>query len=253
MAQELRLVSIDRGIDPRDFALMGFGGAGPLHACSLARALGMDQVIVPVFPGAFSAFGALIADTRFDYLKTTVIGRRDADDLAEVFASLEARARADLEAQGHGDVEPELDYRIDMRYPGQAWELEVGVGSRRDRDAVEAAKQQFHRDHLTRFGWNLEEAAVDCVNFKLSATIGRERPPLAELDEGPLPEPTGRRDVVFADGAWVPTPVYWRSDLHAGNELTGPAIIAEAISTTLLPPGDKLRVDPIGNLRIEVA
>jgi N-methylhydantoinase A len=254
MAQELRLISIDRGIDPRDFALMAFGGAGPLHACSLARTLGMDQVIVPIFPGAFSAFGALIADTRFDYLKTAAIGGdRDPAALADVFTSLEERAKADLAAQGHGDVSPELDYRIDMRYPGQAWELEIVVGSSCDHAAIEAAKAQFHQDHLSRFGWNLEEAQVDCVNFKLSATIRRDRPPLAELDEGPAPEPSGRRDVVFGDGEWVSTPVYWRSDLHAGSELVGPAVVAEAISTTLLPPGDRLTVDPIGNLRIEVA
>jgi N-methylhydantoinase A len=253
MAQELRLISIDRGIDPREFALMAFGGAGPLHASSLARALGMEHVVVPVFPGAFSAFGALIADTRFDYLKTAVIaGGEDVEAVAGVFAALEARARADLEAQGHAGAEPELEHKIDMRYPGQAWELEVRVGASRDAEAFAAAREQFHRDHLARFGWNLEESVVDCVNFKLSATIPRSRPPLAELDGGPLPEPASRREVVFGGGERVETPVYWRSDLHAGNEVEGPAVIAEAISTTLLAPGDRLRVDPIGNLRIEV-
>jgi N-methylhydantoinase A len=254
MAQELRLISIDRGIDPREFALMAFGGAGPLHASSLARALGMEHVVVPVFPGAFSAFGALIADTRFDYLKTAVIaGGEDAEALAEVFAGLEARARADLDAQGEAGAEPELEHRIDMRYPGQAWELEVTVAASCDAEAFAAARERFHRDHLARFGWNLEEAPVDCVNFKLAATIRRPRPPLEELDTGPLPEPASRREVVFAGGERVETPVHWRSDLHAGNEIEGPAVIAEAISTTLLAPGDRVRVDEIGNLRIEVA
>lgn len=253
MAQELRLISIDRGIDPREFALMAFGGAGPLHASSLARALGMEHVLVPVFPGAFSAFGALIADTRFDYLKTAVVrGGEDVAALAEVFAALEARARADLEAQGHAGAEPEWEHKIDMRYPGQAWELEVEVGPSRDAAAFAQARRRFHADHLARFGWNLEEAPVDCVNFKLAATIRRPRPSLTELEPGPPPAPASRREVVFAGGERLQTPVFWREDLRAGNEIEGPAVIAEAISTTLLGPGDRLAVDGIGNLRIEV-
>jgi N-methylhydantoinase A len=255
MAQELRLISIDRGIDPRGFALMAFGGAGPLHASSLARALGMAHVVVPIFPGAFSAFGALIADTRFDYLKTAVIrGTGDAGALRAVFAALEARAAADLAAQGHADAAPLLERKLDMRYIGQAWELEVAVGPTHEEGAFAAAERQFHADHLARFGWNLEHAAVECVNFKLAATIRRERPLLPALDEGPVPEPMSRRDVLFGRGAArLSTPVYWRSDLHAGNEIAGPAIVAEAISTTLLAPGDRLRVDRLGNLLIDVA
>jgi N-methylhydantoinase A len=255
MAQELRLISIDRGLDPRDFSLMAFGGAGPLHATSLARALGVRHVIVPIFPGAFSAFGALIADSRFDYLRTAVIrGVGDVEAIRGLFAGLEERARADLARQGHGDVEPDFERRLDVRYEGQAWELEADVRGDVSADSLAAAVAQFHSDHAARFGWNLVEAPIECVNFKLTAIIRRDRPSLPELDEGPLPRPMNAREVRFERGAEaVETPVYWRSDLHAGNRLRGPAIIAEAISTALLPPGDALRVDRLGNLLIDIA
>jgi N-methylhydantoinase A len=254
MAQELRLISIDRGLDPREFALMAFGGAGPLHAGSLARALGMRRVIVPIFPGAFSAFGALIADTRFDYLRTTLVrGVDEVETILGLFSELEDRARGDLAAQGHADVEPLFERLIDVRYSGQAWELEVSVEGEVSADSLAAALAQFHSDHRSRFGWNLEQMPIECVNFKLAAIINRPRPALPALDRGPVPEPMSSREVRFERGAEpVPTPVYWRSDLYAGNVITGPAVIAEAISTTLLAPGDRLQVDELGNLLIDI-
>jgi N-methylhydantoinase A len=254
MAQELRLISIDRGLDPRGFALMAFGGAGPLHAASLARAMNMRHVIVPIFPGAFSAFGALIADTRFDYLRTTLVrGLDDVDEIRGLFSELEDRARDDLAAQGHTDVEPRYERRIDVRYGGQAWELEVLIEGEVTSSSLAAALAQFHGDHEMRFGWNLEEMPVECVNFKLAAVIVRPRPVLPDLDRGHLPDPMKVREVRFERGAEpVLTPVYWRSDLHAGNEIVGPAVVAEAIATTLLAPGDRLRVDGLGNLLIDV-
>jgi N-methylhydantoinase A len=254
MAQELRLISIDRGLDPRGFALMAFGGAGPLHASSMARALNMRYAIVPIFAGAFSAFGALIADTRFDYLWTSLVrGLDDVDEIRVLFSQLEDRARRDLAAQGHANVEPRFERRIDVRYSGQAWELEVMIDGEVTSDSLAAALRQFHDDHEMRFGWNLEEMPVECVNFKLAAVIVRPRPVLPELDRGRLPEPMESREVRFERGTEpVSTPVYWRSDLRAGNEVVGPAVIAEPIATTLLAPGDRLRVDSLGNLLIDV-
>ncbi len=254
MAQELRLISIDQGLDPRDFALMSFGGAGPLHAGSLATALRMRYVIVPIFPGAFSAFGALIADTRFDYLRTTMIqGLDDVATVTGLFGELEERARADLIAQGHVDTEPLFERRVDLRYRGQAWELEITIDGGISTESLAAARGRFHTDHQSRFGWSLEEMALECVNFKLAATINRQRPVLPTLDEGPRPEPVRHREVRFKRGTdAVAAPVYWRADLRAGNVISGPAVIAEAISTTLLWPGDALRVDALGNLLIDL-
>jgi len=254
MAQELRLISIDRGLDPRDFTLMAFGGAGPLHATSLARALGMRHVIVPIFPGAFSAFGALIADTRFDYLRTALVtGLGDDELIARHFGGLEERALEDLRTQGHGDVTPTFERAIDLRYRGQAWELEIPVQGDVTPQSLAATLAGFHADHEQRFGWSLVEMEVECVNFKLAAIISRPRPVLPDLPTGPAPEPMSRRDVRFGRGEEaVSTPVFWRSDLNAGTVVAGPAIVAEAISTTLLHPGDRLSVDRLGNLLIDV-
>jgi N-methylhydantoinase A len=255
MAQQLRLISIDRGLDPRDFTLMAFGGAGPLHATSLARALGMRRIVVPCFPGAFSAFGALIADTRFDYLRSALItGADDVETIRALFDQLAQRAREDLARQGEDGAEAHFERRMDVRYRGQAWELEVSVSGDVTADSLADARAQFHRDHRDRFGWSLEWMPIECVNFKLAAVIDRSRPVLPALDQGPLPAPLMTRDVRFERGGEpLPTPVFWRSDLHAGNDLHGPAVIAEAISTTLLPPGDHMRVDDLGNLLINVS
>jgi N-methylhydantoinase A len=255
MAQQLRLISIDRGLDPRDFTLMAFGGAGPLHATSLARALGMSRIIVPFFPGAFSAFGALIADTRFDYLRSALItGADDVETIRTLFEQLEQRARDDLQRQGEDEAQAHFERRMDVRYRGQAWELEVSVSGEVTADTLAAARAQFHRDHRDRFGWSLEWMPVECVNFKLAAVIDRARPVLPTLDRGPLPGPLTTREVRFDRGAEpLSTPVYWRPDLHAGNDLRGPAVIAEAISTTLLPPDDQMHVDDLGNLLIDIA
>lgn len=254
MGQELRLISIDRGLDPRDFALMAFGGAGPLHAASLARALRMRTVIVPIFPGAFSAFGALIADSRFDYLRTAMIrGLDDVTTFVGLFDELEGRARADLTAQGHTGAEPRFDRRLDLRYRGQAWELEIAVEGEIDAASLDSAAARFHVEHEARFGWSLEEMQLECVNLKLAATIERPRPELPILAGGPVPDPVHRRPVRFERGdAPLTVPVYWRDELRAGNAIEGPAVIAEAISTTLLPPGDLLRCDQFGNLIVDI-
>src|SRR5262249_50244544 len=175
---------------------------------------------------------------------TAVIrGVGDVEAIRGLFAGLEERARADLARQGHGDVEPGFERRLDVRYEGQAWELEADVHGDVSADSLAAAVAPFHSHHAARFGWNLVEAPIECVNFNLTAIIRRDRPSLPELDEGPLPGPISARETYFGSAEAVETPVYWRSDLHAGNRLHGPAIIAEAISTTLLPPRDAPRLD----------
>lgn len=253
MAQALRLVSIDRGLDPRDFSLIAFGGAGPLHAASLARALSVSRVVVPVFPGAFSAFGALIADTRFDYMQTMICrgAPEDLDRIVKVFENLEARAWADLEREGISE-NVELERSIEMRYAGQNWELEVPLEGEPGAESLERAKQAFHARHEDQFGWNLPSGALELVNFKLVAIAPRERPPLPELERGPLPEPKTVRRVIHETGEELDTPVYWRDDLKKDNVIEGPALVAEIDSTVLLGPRDKATVDPHGNLILEI-
>ncbi len=254
MAQALRLVSIDRGHDPREFALIAFGGAGPLHAGSLARALSISQVVVPVFPGAFSAFGALIADTRFDYMKTFINrGRRDdVPRIVEIYDALELQARDDFRREG-AEQQPAFARSIEMRYAGQNWELEVPLIGDVGEEAILAAKNAFHTAHEQQFGWHLPDGVLELVNFKLTATVRRPQLTLPEIATGSAPEPRGTRPVLFEAGdGFVDTPVYWRDDLRADNRVDGPAIVAEIDSTVLLGPGDSLVVDRHGNLLIEI-
>ena len=255
MAQAVRLVTIDRGHDPREFTMMAFGGAGPLHASAIARALSMSEVVVPMFPGAFSAFGALLADTRFDYMRTAVMPARSADltHIRSIYGDLEQQARADLEREGI-TAAPTLVRTIELRYSGQNWELEVPLESEPSAESIAGVKVRFHGEHDAHFGWSLPDGDLELVNFKLAAIAARETPDLPQLIEGPLPEPVALRRVTFDDGlTGKRTPVYWRSELRAGNELRGPALIAEPDATVLLAPGDSLRVDAFGNLTIHVA
>jgi N-methylhydantoinase A len=250
MAQALKLVSIDRGVDPREFTLMAFGGAGPLHATSLARALGIGRVIVPVQPGVFCALGALLADTRFDFVRTgTARGGADLAAAREAFETMGHNARRVL-AREHAAGEMTAIRSVDMRYAGQNWELEVTLPGEVDDADLSRGIAAFHDLHLKRFGWNDPEGAVEFVNFRLTALVPRPAPDFPRLAPGPMPDPVGRREVIFT-GRTATVPVYRREDLPAAATVDGPAIIAEFDSTVLLHPGDEATVDDYGNLIIQ--
>jgi N-methylhydantoinase A len=253
MAQAVRLVTIDSGHDPREFALMAFGGAGPLHASAIARALSIHEVLVPVFPGAFSAYGALIADTRFDYMRTAVMGAADPDieRIRGIYADLEEQAIRDLTREGIAATA--LTRAIELRYSGQNWELEVALEGEPGAQEIDDVARRFHAAHDEQFGWSLPDGDLEFVNFKLAALAARDTPALPELRDGPVPEPIDTRRVTFDGGRTEPrTPVFWRAELCSGNRLRGPALIAEPDSTVLLGPGEELEVDRSGNLLITI-
>jgi N-methylhydantoinase A len=255
MAQALRLVSTDRGYDPRDSTLIAYGGAGPLHACELAGALQVGRVLVPVYPGAFSAFGALLADTRFDYTQTRWMRMRDLDVEAanDVFRRLEARAAEDFRHEGF-DEAPRLVRSIDMRYVGQNWELDVPVpGGELTADNFAACTRLFEAEHERFYGYSIPGEELELLTFNVAATGTRHTIDLPRLGTGPQPEPRERRGVVFrADEGPVETAVYHRNSFHAGTEIEGPAVVGQVDATTLLPPGSIGRVDEYGNLLITV-
>ncbi len=199
MAQALRLVSVDRGHDPRRFAIMAFGGAGPLPAANLARLLGARRVIVPVFPGAFSALGCLMADARFDYRKTAITrsDRIDPAAVSSIFDSLIEQAMRDFAKEGYEET-PVITRSVEMRYAGQNWELDVPIeASRPMAEALEAASRAFEAAHDERFGWHMAGSRFELVHFKVSAAVARKPFRLPERAEGPMPEPDGTREVLF--------------------------------------------------------
>ena len=252
MADAVRLVSIMRGYDPRDFALVAFGGAGALHGAAIAGDLAIPTVIVPPHPGVTSAMGCLLVDIQHDLLTTYLVDAAVADPAAieAEFAKLEDEARNRLAKEGVAPGDMVLTRSIDMRYGGQWRSLTVPVAA--PFIDVGEAVAGFGEAHEREYNYRREDAMVEIFRLNLTA-VGLS--PKAELKRhepgGAMPEARSRRAVIFGDGA-VDTPVYWRDDLPCGARVEGPAIIQQLDSTTVLPPGAALEVDPWLNLVISV-
>ena len=241
MEKAIRVISVERGHDPRDFTLVAFGGGGPLHACALARALQVPRVLIPALPGALSAVGILLADTMRDYSRT-VMQTIDAD-LEGAFADLERIGFAEFDAEG---LEGKSLRSADLRYSGQGYELNIPFGS----EMTEA----FHSMHKRRYGFASEARALEIVNVRvrLVAAADAFEPSSQTVSEGDGTAALVGTRAVYFDGLPHETRIYERDTLHAGDVFAGPAIISEYSSATILPPGDLLRVDCFGNLVIEV-
>jgi N-methylhydantoinase A len=254
MADAVRLMSIRRGYDPRDFALVVFGGAGPLHGAAVARELSIPTVIVPPNPGVTSAFGCLLVDVRHDLsaMFGGVAGDVDPAAVEAEFARLEELARERLRAEGVPDGHVELRRSIDMRYAGQWRSLPVTVDA--PLLSLEAAVERFHAEHEREHAYR-RDAAVEIYQLNLEA-VGRTRKPELpryERSDGTPPAPHGTRQVVF-DEAREPltTPIHLREDLPAGTRLAGPAVIEQLDSTVLVPPGVHAEVDEWLNIRMQL-
>jgi len=240
MAEALRIVSIERGHDPREFALIAFGGAGPVHAAALAAELQIPEVIVPPAPGAFSALGVVASDLKRDYSRTLYadLAALDAARVAAVFAEMEATAFEMLAAAGITTERRALLRAADVRYRRQAYELTVPLAAGPiTRASLDALAANFHEKHRQTYGHANTEEPVQLVTLRLTA-VGR----LPELQLGRLPAPAaparhGAREVWFAETGFAATPVHWRDDLAADQRLAGPAIIEALDSTIVVPPG----------------
>jgi len=241
MAKAIRVISVEKGFDPRDFTLVAFGGGGPVHACQLAHALRVPRVLVPALPGALSAVGILLADTMREYSRTVMapIGT----PLDDVFEEMEALGAEDFNAEGLEG----LSYRsADLRYKGEGFELNVPFGPE--------MAAQFHLLHRRRYGFASESRPLQIVTVRVrmvapAEAFEQERQPLREGDG--IQAMMGQRSVYFEE-KFQTTRIYDRDLLLPGDTFSGPAIISEYSSATILPPGDVLRVDDLSNLVIEV-
>ena len=250
MVGALHTVLTEQGLDPRDFVLVAFGGAGPLHISDLMSEASIPNGLVPNFPGQFSAFGFTMADARVDRYRTVQLNSRffDRARAAAVMAVLVAECKAELAAQGHHDVA--ISRSVEMRYLGQNYELEIPIETDAFTDNdVATILDTFHGQHEARFGFRLADQ-MEIVNFLVTgiARTGELQFPLIAEASGPA-EPISHRPVWFGD-SWIETPVYARNDLKAGHAVTGPALIEENASVTVLAPGKSLTVDSYGNLLI---
>jgi N-methylhydantoinase A len=236
MSRALRVISVERGLDPRDFALVAFGGAGGMHACALAEELDMRRVLVPRAGGVLSALGLAISDVRRDYVRPLLCGVEEVDRTGEPFAEMEGAAGEDLE-------EPELRRLADLRYRRQSFELTV--------DASEPGElaERFHAAHDQRYGYRMDEEPVEIVNVRLIATVAVDKPELSE-DESSGDAASEERDVNF-DGEWVKAAVHDRAAMGRGSRVEGPAIVEFTEATCAVRPGWSGEVDEVGNLVLE--
>jgi N-methylhydantoinase A len=259
MSYAVKGVTTERGLDAGDFALVAYGGAGPLHAVEVAREIGIRTVIVPPAPGVFSAFGMLFSDLRYDFVRTWFRRLEEApfDEIERVYRELESQGKAAIAGTSIKPQKIVLKRAADMRYVGQEHavtvDLPLRVFAREDRAAI---KRHFDDMHAQRYGTSAPEERAEIVSLRSTVTGVMRKPPPETIAHGrPAPSKaalTGRRPV-YLDGAFRPTPTYARAALLAGNRISGPALVEEHASTTVLLPGDRLQVDRFGNLLIKVA
>ena len=253
MERALRVISVERGHDPADFALVAFGGAGGLHACRLARALGIGRVLVPPEASTLSAFGMLAGDVTRERGRTVMArgGEVDAGELARRLAPMVERVRRELAGEGVPRDRIEVRRELEMRYRGQSYELRVPLAD----DFVD----RFHRRHRERYGHASPGEAVEVVTVRVRGRGRVDPPPRPRVEPGD-PDPSGalleRRDAVVAPGEGGaeprPVPFYDGEALRAGHRLEGPAVVVRPDTTVWLGPSDRAEVDPEGSLQVEI-
>jgi N-methylhydantoinase A len=246
MTQAIRLVSTERGIDPAGHTLVPYGGAGPLHACRLAEALGMRRVLVPPFPGLVSAYGLLVADLVVDVAQTDIRTAPTASEIIAIFAALNVRLRRAIAEQGLPREGWTVDASIDLRYRGQAYELQVPVELSRV-DAEELVRR-FHQLHQERYGTSRPGDAVQAVTYRLRASHAVPDVVIPPLD--PAGGPRVEQAEVTLDGRLIGIPFYARDSLPVGFAAAGPCVLEEPTATTLVPRGWSFRVDEHGCLDV---
>ena len=251
MEEAIKAISTMRGHDLRDFMLLAFGGAGPLHAARMARDLGMAGVIVPLYPGVFSAIGLLMSDVKHDYIRSrmTPITDLTPDDVEAVFAQLETHARDDLRRDGFGDNEIRIDRAIDMRYAGQGYEITMPCTA--DQTAALATlRKTFDVEHKNQFGHMAPDEPVEVVSYRVRGVglVPAVSMPKFSPEGNKLADALIETRPVRFDGATVSCPVYQREKLDVGLTLRGPAVLDQFDCTTVICAGQMARVDEWKNL-----
>ncbi len=247
MEKAIRVISVERGHDPRDFTLVAFGGGGPLHACALARALRIPRVLVPAMPGALSAVGILLADTVRDYSRTVMLPGANIGELNGSFAEIERRGAEEFAAQNLAGV---AQRSVDLRYRGQGYEINVGY----DPMAAGRSMEVFHDAHRQRYGFADAARPVEIVNVRLRMIAASEpyEPERRALRAGDGSGACYAEREVYFDGGARMTRFYRREDLIPGDVIEGPAMITEYTAATLVLPGCRAYVDELSNLVIEI-
>ncbi len=260
MERAIRAISLERGYDPRQFTLVPFGGAGPMHCCELAEELGIPRVLVPARPGILSALGVAIADIVKDYSRTVMLKGDDINRarLDEEFHGMEGLAREELEDEGLPMDRMQPQRFLDVRYVGQSFELTIDYPSPSRRIDTERMRRSiadsFYKAHLQRFGYADKSEAVEIVNLRFKLGLELDKPQVVNtktLAPDSKDALFGEAQVVFSSGATT-TRLYDRDKLGTGNQIAGPAIVLQMDTTIVMPPGWAGSVDSHGNLLLEM-
>jgi N-methylhydantoinase A len=247
MERALRVISVERGWDPRAFTLLSFGGAGGLHAADLARGLGIPKVLIPPMASTLSAYGMLVADVIKDYSQTVMLpGDTAFQDLSDMLAEFAHRGTNEVLAEGVSQEDIQLESSLDMRYKGQSYELNIPFNP--------SFLETFHHHHQTTYGYAKSDAKIEIVNLR-QRVIGKSMPPPLTIKPLGDPDPEqaylGIRPVIFQQAS-IPTRYYLAESLRPGNHLQGPAVVVREDTTILLCPSDQAWVDGLDNIVIKV-
>ena len=257
MERAIKVISVERGFDTRDFTLVSFGGAGGLHAAFMAENLGIETILIPPNGGLLSAYGMLFADVVKDYSQTVLLrfetgSETLVDTLNTGFDELLTRAENEMKPEGFTPDQLKIERSLDMRYEGQSYELNIPYFTETEtrQQETQVLVQKFHTAHEQRFGYARTDAPVEVVNLRLTATGATDKPsiqPLPIANADPSEAFTVQNRVVF-DGETLTTDFYRREALRPGNQIAGPAILTEFSATTVIPPNFSAVVDPYQNL-----
>ena len=250
IVSSMRTITIERGFNPADFVLAPFGGMGPTLATAVASSLGIGRILVPTDPGNFSAFGMLLSDLRSDAVTTRVVALTpdSLTDAVMALRELEDEVRSELAAQGPSPDQIRVDWLLDMRYREQAYELTVPIAKDPAKLNIDEICERFGQAHEQRYGHRADDEVVEVVNLRASAYASLGKPELSRSPDAGTRQPTPEhRRAVMLDGEHD-VPVFRRDDLAPGAALSGPVIVEEKTSTTVVEPGWELRVDGEGNL-----
>ncbi len=254
MIRAVRVVSVERGYDPREFTLMTFGGAGPLHACEIAREIGISRVLIPPSPGTLCSLGLLMADTRFDGIRSNIMPAvpENLERVRAIFAQLIAEGNMLLDKEHIAPGHRSFTCSVECRYEHQNYEIPVEVDCSMSEKALSDMIAAFHSEHNRSYGYFNEKTGIQMVNYRVSSVGEIQKPTLSAVPEIPgaaPPAPVEERMVRFdGESARILTKVYQRKDIVPGCTMKGPAIIEQMDSTSVIPPAWSAHMDGFYNL-----
>lgn len=255
MLNALKLISVRKGYDPRDFTLVAIGGGGPMHSQALARELGIKKVVIPSTSSVFASWGMLMSDIRHDYSQTLLLPARGVSykEVNSVYDEIIRKAEETLNTEGVEASDVVITKSLDMRYEGQEHTVEIHVPYENiDENNIEEIIKNFHENHDRMYSYTLPENELEIVNIKIQALGKLEKPKMIETDTEEGTALKGEREVFYEESGWIHVSVYDKNKLKVEESVTGPAIIEEQSTSIILHDGDVLQKDKYGNLVIEI-